>query len=139
MTKPTGAELEGRAMSGLEGLADAWAAEVDLNAMLDNVVSPMQLDPNAPQSVRDDFTKRMKERADAIVRQAFMEGTYRARIAEDTREGVLEEVERRIAVYHVRAPEASEEYASGWYTAAGMCLETVRSLKPSPPRETTDE
>ncbi len=62
----------------LDGLCDKWAAEVDLTSMIKNAVSPMRLNRNAPDDVREDFTHRMEVQIDAIARQAFIEGSYRA-------------------------------------------------------------
>lgn len=62
----------------LDAIADAWAAEVNLTAMIKNAVSPMRLNRNAPDDVRERFTARMEAQIDAIARQAFQEGAYRA-------------------------------------------------------------
>lgn len=62
----------------LDALADKWAAEVDLTSTIKNAVSPMRLNRNAPDDVREDFTHRMEVQIDAIARQAFIEGAYRA-------------------------------------------------------------
>lgn len=80
-TTAAGVAQAERAMDALEGLSDAWAAEVNLTAMIDNIVSPMGLNKSAPPEVRAEFTARMKTQIDAIVRQAYIEGAYRARIA----------------------------------------------------------
>jgi hypothetical protein len=61
----------------LDALADTWAAEINLTAMIKNAVSPMRL-RNAADDVRERFTARMEAHIDAIVRQAFQEGAYRA-------------------------------------------------------------
>lgn len=78
-TKLTAEEKAERAMSGLEGMADKWAADVGLNDMIDNIASPMNLSPEASINTRQDFAKRMREQIDAIVRQAWIEGAYAAR------------------------------------------------------------
>lgn len=62
----------------IEGQADVWAEKVNLNAMIENAISPMRLNRNAPDDVRAAFTKRMKEQIDTIVRQAFAEGAIHA-------------------------------------------------------------
>jgi hypothetical protein len=62
----------------LDALADTWAAEVNLTAMIKNAVSPMRLNRGAPDDVRERFTARMEAQIDAIARQAFQEGAYRA-------------------------------------------------------------
>lgn len=62
----------------LDAEADTWAAEVNLTAMIKNAVSPMGLNRNAPDDVRAKFQHRMEVQIDAIARQAFIEGTYRA-------------------------------------------------------------
>lgn len=61
-----------------DALADKWAAEIDLTAAIKNAVSPMRLNRNAPDDVRASFTHRMEVQIDAIARQAFIEGAYRA-------------------------------------------------------------
>jgi hypothetical protein len=50
------------------------AESVNLFGMIENIMSPMRLNPNAPADVRESFTKRMREQADAIIRQAYVEG-----------------------------------------------------------------
>ena len=67
-----------RGLAILDGLTDKWAEEVNLLSMIENAVSPMRLNRNAPQEVRDNFTHRMKVQIDAICRQCFMEGAMRA-------------------------------------------------------------
>jgi hypothetical protein len=62
----------------LDSMADVWADEVDLISMINNMTSPMKLNPNVPHDVRDQFHKRMKEQIDAICRQSFLEGAERA-------------------------------------------------------------
>src|SRR5258705_9264383 len=65
-------------MAILDGLTDKWVEEVNLTSMIKHAVSPMGLNRNAPKSVREKFTHRMEVQIDAIVRQAFQEGAYRA-------------------------------------------------------------
>jgi len=75
------AEIKAKASHGLailEALADAWAAEVDLTSMIKNVTSPMELNERATEHVKTEFRHRMEVQMDAIVRQAFQEGAYRA-------------------------------------------------------------
>lgn len=62
----------------LDALADKWAEECNITAMIKNIVSPMRLNRNAPAGVREDFIHRMEVQMDAIIRQAFQEGAYRA-------------------------------------------------------------
>jgi hypothetical protein len=62
----------------LDGQADQWAEEVNLTSMIKNATSPMELNRNAPDSVRHRFRLRMEAQIDAIVRQAFIEGSLRA-------------------------------------------------------------
>jgi hypothetical protein len=64
-------------LAKLDALADVWAEEVNLTAMIKNVVSPMRLNRNAPKEVREKFTARMEAQIDAIMRQAFIEGAVR--------------------------------------------------------------
>lgn len=71
---PTDEEKAERALDALEGLADKWAADVRLIDMIENAVSPMRLDKNAPDDMREHFTGRMKDQISAIVRQAWTEG-----------------------------------------------------------------
>lgn len=66
------------ALALLDGQADQWAEEVNLTSMIKNATSPMDLNRNAPQSVRDRFRLRMEAQIDAIARQAFIEGAMRA-------------------------------------------------------------
>lgn len=66
------------ALAILDALADQWAEEVNLTAMIKNAVSPMGLTRNAPDDVRERFAARMEAQIDAIARQAFQEGAYRA-------------------------------------------------------------
>lgn len=70
-------ESADRALSALEGQADKWAVDVNLNGIIDNIVAPMKLSSAAPDDVRQDFMKRMKEQTYAIVCQAWIEGGYR--------------------------------------------------------------
>lgn len=65
-------------MAILDALADKWAAEVDLTSMIKNATSPMELNRNAPDDVRQKFRLRMEAQIDAIARQSFIEGSYRA-------------------------------------------------------------
>lgn len=67
-----------RALDHLEGRADLWSERVNLLAMIENVVSPMRLNRNVPDDVRESFRKRMIEQIDAIVRQAWVEGALEA-------------------------------------------------------------
>lgn len=67
-----------RAIDGLEALADQWAAEINLTSVIKNTVSPMDLNRNAPAEVRERFKARMEAQIDAIAKQAFIEGAYRA-------------------------------------------------------------
>jgi hypothetical protein len=64
-------------MDVLEGLADAWAGEVNLCNMIENATSPMRLNKNAPADVRQKFHERMKAQVFAIAQQAFIEGAVR--------------------------------------------------------------
>lgn len=66
-----------RALTRLEAQADTWAVECNLPGMIKNIVSPMRLNRNAPDDVREHFTGRMESQIDAIIRQAFIEGAYR--------------------------------------------------------------
>lgn len=61
----------------LDSLADQWAAEVNLPAMIKNISSVAML-RNAPKHVREDFRHRAEVQIDALVRQAYIEATYRA-------------------------------------------------------------
>lgn len=61
-----------RAETTLEALADKWAAEVNLTTMIKNAVSPQW------DLIGMHRTARMEVQIDAIVRQAFIEGAYRA-------------------------------------------------------------
>lgn len=65
-----------RAMTGLEALADQWAVEVDLPKMIDNLA--LRLNRNAPDDIREAFIARQAKQIDAIVKQAYIEGAYRA-------------------------------------------------------------
>lgn len=65
-------------MAVLDALADKWAAEVDLTSMIKNATSPMDLNAKAPDDVRQKFRLRMEAQIDAIARQSFIEGAYRA-------------------------------------------------------------
>lgn len=82
---PQGVETEDEistgesALSALEGMADAWAESINLNGMVENVVSPMNLDASASQDIRAGFVKRAKEAIDALIRQAWIEGAYTGR------------------------------------------------------------
>lgn len=61
----------------LDGIADAWAEDINLHSMIKNVTSPMGLNRTVPDAVRDKFRNRMEAQIDAIVRQAFLEGALR--------------------------------------------------------------
>ena len=74
-----GAAKEGKySFDFIEAEADAWAERVNLNAMIDNALSPTRLRLDAPTVVRASFNKRMKEQVDAIARLAFAEGAIHA-------------------------------------------------------------
>ena len=49
-----------RSLTGMEALADAWGVEVSLPGMVTNIVSPMRLNKNVPNEVREDFIARME-------------------------------------------------------------------------------
>jgi len=74
-------EKVARAIMALEGFADAWAAEINLPILIENISSPARLAPHAPDDVRTRFIGRMKDQMSALVLQAFAEGMYRGRIA----------------------------------------------------------
>ena len=61
----------------LDALADKWAADVDLTSMIKNATSPMNLNRNAPDDVRQKFKDRMEAQISSIVLQAFIEGAMR--------------------------------------------------------------
>lgn len=67
-----------RAMDRLDAMADAWAVEIDLPALIKAATSPMDLKPSAPPQVRDRFRGRMEAQIDAIIRQAFIEAYMQA-------------------------------------------------------------
>ena len=69
---------EPKAMMELDALSDAWTLEVNLPSIIKNIASPMMLNANAPADVREKFKARMEAQIDAVVRQAFIEGSYRA-------------------------------------------------------------
>lgn len=78
--EPSHDSVQGQAdlgMAILDGEADAWAEEVNLTAMIKNATSPMKLNRNAPQNVRDDFHHRMEVQIYAIVRQTYIEAAFR--------------------------------------------------------------
>lgn len=72
------------ALAILDGQADQWAEEVNLTSMIKNATSPMDLNRNAPQSVRERFRLRMEAQIDAIARQAFIEGAMRVLLNQET-------------------------------------------------------
>ena len=76
-TPRTTQEKVDHGMAILDSLADQWAEEVDLTSMIKNAVSPMRLNRNAPKKVRDEFTARMERQIYAIVRQTYIEASYR--------------------------------------------------------------
>ena len=78
MTKRTDPQTADLSLAAIEGHADVWAARINLNAMIENVVSPMHLNRNAPDDVRKSFTKRMEQHIDALMRHAFIEGAVNA-------------------------------------------------------------
>ncbi|MGA9855083.1 MAG: hypothetical protein WBR29_07400 [Gammaproteobacteria bacterium] len=61
----------------LDGLADKWAADVDITSMIKNVTRPMNLTRNAPMDVREKFKARMEAQISAIILQTFVEGALR--------------------------------------------------------------
>jgi hypothetical protein len=65
-------------LDSIEARADAWAERINLNAMIENALSPTRLSTSVPADIRAQFNKRMKEQVDAIVRQAFIEGAVHA-------------------------------------------------------------
>jgi hypothetical protein len=73
--------LADRRIYAFDQMADAWAEEVDLAAMIKNATSPMDLKPHAPADVRAEFRRRMEAQIDAIARQCFLEGAVRASLA----------------------------------------------------------
>ena len=64
-------------MDNLEAMADAWAEEVGLTAMITNATSPMLLTTKAPADVRANFHDRMKSHVFNLLQQAFIEGAVR--------------------------------------------------------------
>lgn len=70
-----------RGMDALEAMADGWAAEINLPAMIENCVSVSRLNRNAPDDVRETFIGRQKAQIDAVIRQAYIEGAYRGYLA----------------------------------------------------------
>lgn len=66
-----------RSLTGLEALSDQWAVEVKLPDMVRAVVSPMRLNKNVPDDIRESFIHRMERQIDALIKQAWIEGAYR--------------------------------------------------------------
>lgn len=64
-------------LARFEGMADVWAAEVNLIEMIKNVAHVSRLAPKAPDDVREMFIERQIESMDAIARQSFLEGAVR--------------------------------------------------------------
>ena len=77
-TQPEWDPVADMSLAAIEAKADVWAEGINLNGMLENVISPMRLNRDAPDDVRESFIKRMREQMDAIVRQAFIEGVVNA-------------------------------------------------------------
>lgn len=83
-----------QALDALEGRADAWSKRVDLRSMIENAASPMRLNRNAPDDVRESFRKRMIEQIDAIVRQAWGEGALEGRYGPPKRDELIDALKR---------------------------------------------
>lgn len=66
-----------RQMDHLEALADAWAEEANITAMVNNVTSPMNLNAKAPADVKRKFHDRMNSQIFALMQQSFIEGAVR--------------------------------------------------------------
>lgn len=62
----------------LDGIADKWAEDINLTAMIKNATSPMNLNNAVPRDIKAKFKNRMEANIDAIVRQAFIEGACHA-------------------------------------------------------------
>jgi hypothetical protein len=91
----TDAQRAESALTKLEALADVWAAEINLTAWIDNIVSPMRINKDAPQDVRDHFISRMADQIYAVMSQAFIEGSYRTHMgAEDTITSLTSDLQR---------------------------------------------
>lgn len=67
-----------RQMDHLDAMADAWADEINLAGVVENITSPFDLSRAAPAEVVKHFRSRMKEQIDAWARQCFVEGAVRA-------------------------------------------------------------
>lgn len=65
-------------LAAVEAEADKWAEEIELHKWLGFIPALGRLSPRATQSVRDRFTARAESVADALMRQCFIEGAYRA-------------------------------------------------------------
>lgn len=67
------------AMAILEALADKWAEEVRLVDMVKCCSHVTRnLRQSAPEEIREHFIGRQEAQIDAVARQAFIEGAYRA-------------------------------------------------------------
>jgi hypothetical protein len=66
-----------RQLDHLDVMADAWAEEVNLAMMIENMTSPFDLSRAAPADVVKQFRSRMKEQINAIALQCFVEGAVR--------------------------------------------------------------
>lgn len=94
-------------MHVLDGMADAWIAEVDLTSMIKNATSPMDLNKNATANVKEKFRLRMEAQIDAIARQAFIEGAHRAVcMVQDAYNPIVTEQRARIAALEAQLAEA---------------------------------
>ncbi len=62
----------------LDASADKWAEDINLCELIKNLTSTIDLINNAPPEVIQKFRLRMESHIDSIIRQAFVEGAYRA-------------------------------------------------------------
>lgn len=66
------------AITQLEAESDAWAEQVNLRASIDHIAHVSRLAQSVPIAVREGMINRQKSLLDALMRQAFIEGAFRA-------------------------------------------------------------
>lgn len=66
------------ALDQMEAESDAWAEGVNLNASIDHIAHISRLAQTVPLAAREKMIHRQKVLLDALMRQAFIEGAFRA-------------------------------------------------------------
>lgn len=67
-----------KAIEQLEAESDMWAERVNLHASIEHIAHVSRLAQTVPLAAREKMIDRQKSLLDALMRQAFIEGAFRA-------------------------------------------------------------